>query len=52
MLVDSLEQNIASLLTEDKLLSSQQLDFIRSEGELKCCTFYGSMRFYAHAQNL
>ena len=29
------------LVVEDKLLSSQQLDFIRSEGELKCCLLYG-----------
>ena len=37
-LVDSLEQ---ILVVEDKLSSSQQLDFIRSEGELECSTFYG-----------
>ena len=31
-----------TLVVEDKLSSSQQLDFIRSEGELKCCALYGS----------
>ena len=30
-----------TLVVEDKLSSIRQLDFIRSEGELKCCTLYG-----------